>query len=245
MPELSKLTDRDGEIIEHVRRYRLTTIQVLKHVLFSEAADLTPVVKVVGRLKLGGWLREARLYDRHKYYLLTSRAARHLGEDEGISKPFKHQGLTNAYGVLWFCAKLGVNRFTYREFVEQFPTLHERGLQSSTYYIDTSQGRKRLGYIHVDGGNGADRVLSRVNRIVARRYLVNDFRKLIQEGGFVVAVATPSQGKKLAIEEALRQGPTPEVRYRVVAVEELAPVLMNIQPRPARDPAAGPGREAE
>lgn len=64
-----------------------------------------------------------------------------------------------------------------------------------------------------------------LRRVVRSRYALPDFSELIQEKRFTLAVVCPSDGKKLALEKANAKrfdGPTP---VRVVAIEELQPLL--------------------
>ena len=50
-----QLTDRDFRIFDHLRRYRLTTREILHQLFFSDL-DLTAFTKVTSRLVDGGYL---------------------------------------------------------------------------------------------------------------------------------------------------------------------------------------------
>jgi hypothetical protein len=71
---MSPPNDRDEAILEHVRRYHLTTAEVLKRHFFAETNDAA-VRKVVSRLIHERRLRAFNLFDNRKYYVLTPREA--------------------------------------------------------------------------------------------------------------------------------------------------------------------------
>lgn len=154
-PDASPENGRDAAILEHLRRYHLTTPEVL-HQLFFTGSQLNAVRKVTSRLIREGRISPATLYEQRKYFVLTPREAERLGEHRSIGRKFEYQGLVNAYGLLSFCVALEVQKFTPREFAQTFPELLIPGVRSGNYYLEpeeTPQGiKKRLGFIYVDYG---------------------------------------------------------------------------------------------
>ena len=223
---MTEPNSRDELILEHVRRYHLTTDEILAS-LFFENASVRAARKVTTRLKQEGKLNRFRFFEGRVLCQLTPRAAEALGEHRSISRKFHYQGLVNAYGVLLFCANFGVDKFTAREFMDKFPDLHRRGTRASNYYVDNADGEKRLGFIQIDSGGDAKNLVKKIRKIIARAYGVPNFAKLIQGGKFMVAVVAPSAGKKALIERALGDEPTSPVKYRVVAIDELGHLLVN------------------
>jgi len=223
---MSEVTTRDETILEHVRRYHLTTDEILAS-LFFEGASVRAARKVTTRLKAEGKLARHRFFEGRVLVQLTPRAAEAMGEHRSIARKFNYQGLVNAYGVLLFCAKFGIDKFTAREFIEKFPDLHRRGTRASNYYVDNADGAKRLGFIQVDSGREPRQLVQKVRKIISRAYGVPNFAKLIQSGRFVVAIATPSEGKKTLLQRALAEEPPSPVRYRVEVLDELGHLLIN------------------
>lgn len=217
---------RDGLILEHVRRYHLTTDEILAS-LFFEGGSVRAARKVTTRLKAEGKLSRHRFFEGRVLCQLTPRAAEALGEHRSICRKFNYQGLVNAYGVLLFCAKFGIDKFTAREFMEKFPDLHRRGTRASNYYVDNADGGKRLGFIQVDSGREATKLVQKIRRIIGRAYGVPNFAKLIQSGRFVIAIITPTQGKKTLIERAIADEPASPVKFRVEVLDELGHLLIN------------------
>jgi hypothetical protein len=217
---------RDELILDHVRRYHLTTDEILAS-LFFEGGSVRAARKVTTRLKAEGKLNRLRFIEGRVLCQLTPRAAEALGEHRSICRKFNYQGLVNAYGVLLFCAKFGVDKFTAREFMERFPDLHRKGTRASNYYVDHAEGVKRLGFVQVDSGRDTTKLVRKVRKIITRAYGVPNFAKLIQGGRFVITIVTPSSGKKTLIERALAEEPASPVRYRVEVVDDLGHLLIN------------------
>ena len=227
-------TERDDAILEHLKRYHLTTPEVL-HRLFFGTAGLNAVRKVTGRLTRMGKIRPCTLFEQRKYFVLTPREAVRLGEHRSIGRKFEYQGLVNAAGVLWFCVATDTRKFTPKEFAEQFPELVIPGVRSGNYYIDVeetpegshpSQGRKsRMGFMLVDYGTSETTIVKKVRKIIARGYTRPAFARLIQRGNFVIAIIAPSRGKVEAIKAALLAEPPSPVRFRVEVVPEMEGLL--------------------
>ena len=172
---MSPVNDRDEAILEHVRRYHLTTAEVLKTHFFPETNEAA-VRKVVSRLVHERRLRSLALFENRRYYVLTAREAVSRGEHRCIAQEFNYQGFVNAYAVLCFCMSQGSPIFTAKEFEEQFPELVIRGVRSRNYFIDREGETGRLGFIHVDYGSHQDRIAKKVKRIISRGYTLPAFR---------------------------------------------------------------------
>ena len=237
--------ERDDAILEHLKRYHLTTPEVL-HRLFFGTAGLNAVRKVTSRLTREGKIRPYQLFEQRKYFTLTPREAVRLGEHRSIARRFEYQGLVNALGVLSFCVETGTQKFTPKEFAEQFPELVIPGVRSGNYYIDieeTEAGKKsRMGFMLVDYGTSEETILKKVRKIISRGYTRPAFTRLIQRGNFVIAIIAPTKGKVEGIKAALSaEAPNP-VRYRLEAVEELENLLTK---RGRLKPRKAPSEEKE
>lgn len=221
-------TERDAAILEHLRRYHLTTPEIL-HRLFFPGVGLNAVRKVTARLIDEKRMMSARLFEQRKYFVLTPREAERLGEHRSIGRKFEYQGLVNAYGLLAFCAANGVKKFMPREFAEKFPDLVIPGVRSGNYYLepeDTPEGRKhRLAFIHVDYGTSPETQKKKVRKIISRAYTLPTFAKLIQGGHFILTIVTPTEAKAAEIRAALSLEPPSPVRFRIHPVPELAELL--------------------
>jgi hypothetical protein len=244
--------ERDAAILEHLRRYHLTTPEIL-HRLFFPGVGLNAVRKVTGRLSRERRIRPCRLFDQRKYFILTPREAVRLGEHRSIARPFEYQGLVNAFGVLSYCVQTGTKKFTPKEFQEKFPELVIPGVRLGNYYIDveeSSDGRKsRLGFMLVDYGTSELTILKKLRKIAARGFTLPAFTGLIQKGNFVNAVIAPTATKAESIKAALLAEPPGFIRYRVEVVPDLGELLVHRgrlrDRKPARDDQAEEPRPAE
>src|SRR3954469_8656357 len=216
--------ERDAAILDHLKRYHLTTPEIL-HGLFFPGVGINPVRKVTARLCRERRIRPCRLFDQRKYFILTPREAVRLGEHRSIARPFEYQGLVNAFGVLSYCVQTGTKKFTPKEFHEKFPELVIPGVRLGNYYIDieeTPEGRKaRLGFMVVDHASGENEILRKLRNIATRGYTKPEFTALIQKGNFVNAIITPTASRAEAIRAALLGEPPGFIRYRVEVVGEL------------------------
>jgi len=249
-------TERDEAILEHLRRFHLTTPEIL-HRLFFPDAGLNAVRKVTGRLVRERKIRPCPLYEQRKYFVLTPGQAARMGEDRRIGQPYEEQGLVNAYGILLFCIEQGTHPFSKAEFEEKFPELVIRGVGARNYYVDreeTAEGRKtRLGFIVVDYGTSPETIRKKVHKVAARAHTRPEFSTLIHKGGFVIAVVAPTDTKAEDIKAALAaDGPGGKVLYRIVASPELGEYLLhkgrlrkNERRRPAKSGGAAVASEAE
>lgn len=227
-PNGSSENSRDAAILEHLRRYHLTTPEVL-HRLFFPGVGLNAVRKVTSRLIREKRISPAPLFEQRKYFVLTPREAERLGEHRSIGRKFEYQGLVNAIGLLSFCVTNAVQKFTPREFAERFPELVIPGVRSGNYYLEpeeTPEGRKnRLGFIHVDYGATPETIVWKVRKIISRAYSLPAFSQVIQKGRFVLAIVAPTEAKVEEIKIALLAQPPSPVLFRIQAHPDLAELL--------------------
>ncbi len=97
-----RLVDRDYDILDHLRRYRLTTREVL-HRLFFADCEPNAVTKVTSRLVDHGFLNRYELYTGRSYYVIGPESAKLLGISLKKCKPLGTQALPREYGILLFC----------------------------------------------------------------------------------------------------------------------------------------------
>ena len=198
-----RLTERDEAILDHIRRYRITTIEAL-HRLFWEPTTTTNAVSQV-LARLSAHVRGVDVGNR-SFYLLTPEAARESGEDEDFAKFPGATSLARHYAMLEFCC-LGDPRrehITARELRENFSNFDGRGIARNAYF-HTFDAPAKMGWLEVDCGNHAATRAKKCRKQFAKRYEAEGlkFRQLADAGQFGIALVTSSAGKKLALERAL------------------------------------------
>lgn len=213
-----RLTDRDREILAHIGRHRLTTMQAVHRLFFpglqAEAAEST-----LRRLREAGFIESRRLFEAARYYYLTKLAANEVGCPDSVTRPPGPQSITAHFGVLAYCCLMTKPRrlLTFDEFRTAYPTLHEPGLPSSRYYVDDDDpARPRLGWIEVDVGANIHPLVRKCHHRISRRLSLPSFRELIREKGFLVVLVTGNAGKAEKLKRAIdNDRPLVEIRLAV------------------------------
>src|SRR5262245_58006479 len=99
---LPEPSDSDLAIIEHIDRYRMSTLQIiLRRVLPQSTPNATR--KQLHRLTRQRWLARFSFLQQKSYYVLTRTACETLGISVRRSYPLKQSGLLHHYAVLIFC----------------------------------------------------------------------------------------------------------------------------------------------
>lgn len=194
-----RMSNRDRQILDHVRRFRLTTNEVVQK-LFLPNQQLNAVTKVTARLASSGLLRSFPLYHPRTYFTLGDEGAAYLGMPENRALPLGPQSLPTEFAVLSY-ATLGRGyreRLTREELSERY-SISDRGLIEQPY-TDTDGV---LELIRVDLGGAPDHIARKCKRDVELRVDSNEFRPVLEAGHFRLVVVTCTQEKSAAISSAL------------------------------------------
>lgn len=223
-----RLQERDREILAHIRRYRLSTPEVL-HKLFFDDSERNAVTKVTTRLTELEFLQNHPLFGTNRYFTLGSRGARAMGQKQKIVGPLGPQALYRDFGALgFFClADPPRNKLTVSEIARNphLAPLLTGKIDCSHFYLDEAKGVNRLGYLWVEGGGPVEYIVSKVQKkILAPGMSVPILANYIQTGAFVVAIATCTEAKCAQITDALRKVTTPAF-FRIVVVPDLIHLL--------------------
>lgn len=225
-----RLGPRDHDIFDHVRRYRLTTRDVLHRLFFPEATP-NAVTKVTSRLCRSGFLNRFDLYESRDYFVLGPEAARLLGAPAKRTEGLGVQALPIEFAVLLFCAGAGHReRLTRAELQAHHPGVLVPGVDASRYYLDRDGGKTRLAAIRVDCGGSADHVARKCRDDLDRRLEHDAFRDLVANDRFMIAVVTAREEKARAIHRALERSAWP-IRFRLGVIPELARLIIQMERR--------------
>ena len=191
-----RLTTRDQDVLDHIHRYRISTLEVLHRLFWLPPASLNSVSQVLQRLD--GYLHSAPLYGSRKYYLLTPSLARDYGEEDDFAKPLKSsQSLARHIAILEHCCMGDEprDRITSREFKEGYPTYDISGVGRHSYF-HTEDVPAKLRWLEVDA---RAKPRSRANACLEKfkkRLEHEPFRKLVKDGQFGVVLVTTSERKR-------------------------------------------------
>jgi hypothetical protein len=232
----SDLTPRDRQLLEMIARYRLGMDDLFRLGFFPDVQSTRPVRKVTRRLVQRKYLREYSLAPNEFYYVLAPRGSRAVGVKPSEPRPFTEQSLPGALAVAWYCVRSRVSRFTSQEFVTQFPDLSRSGLRSSGYFIETVADILHLGLFLTDRGTTPRRMLSKIRKVIHKRYAMRPFASLIQAGRFSIVILTGHATKQQELQVAVARWHRGPVQVRIEVVPELGSLLTRLPrheaPRP-------------
>lgn len=220
-----RLQDRDGDILEHVMRYRMTTPEVLHRHFFDDSLP-NAVTKVTSRLTAHGFLLSHPLFGNQTYFGLGINGAKVMGLSLQKVGPLGPQALFTEFGILNFCCLGPVRRERCRvgELIQHNPELVAQGADRSHYYLDTEENVTRIGFIRVDGGGDVAHLIRKIRQDIDVRTPVPAFRQLIDDGRFLIAIVTFSDQKRDAVAQELQKINT-RVLFRVESVAQLRQLL--------------------
>lgn len=221
-----RLQERDGQILDLARRYRIVTPEVLQCRFFPDQSEeaMKSTLKRLRR-KDAPLLGSEKLYTRGNqvYYHLTAAGAAQVGASASFAEPVRdHELLVRLLGQLLFCCA-GENvrpRFTLEEFSSAFPEVASEKMKQrlpyNGYYLDVDEGgARRLGRMVVE--NGGSDVVARAREFV--RQDEDALPRFVEEGRYTVALIVPSQSKAVQLQRQLAERPLGEVRAVRILVE--------------------------
>ena len=198
-----RFTPRGRKIIEHVARYRLTTVDVLCRAVLS-GLSRGATSKVANRLCDGGYLRQYTLLHPTKYYVLGEASANWLGIDTGRAAPLGPQSLPIEYAVLVY-ATLGRQprmRLTPAEVLAKCPWL-EPAMAKAPHCWDEQHAVLEL--VRVDLGGPADHVARKCLADLNERHRLREFSRLVAQNHVRLVVITATRQKAAAVRQALER----------------------------------------
>lgn len=192
--------DRDRLILEHVARYRLTTIKAIQRVVLP-GMSRNAIDKITNRLCDAGLLRKHILLYPMKYFVLGEVSVRNMGLGAHRATPLGSQSLPQEFALLAF-ATLGPQqhlRLNAAEVKKRCPWV-PLSLTVPPHCIDQANV---LELVRVDLGGSADHVARKCAADLTERSRIREFLSVIAAGQFRLVVITSTQGKVEAIQRAL------------------------------------------
>jgi hypothetical protein len=188
-------------VLDHVARYRLTTIAVLRRT-HLKGLSRSATGKVVNRLCSFEYLHGYQLLHPLRYYVLGTQGAKSLGLSAHRSLPLGPQSLPMEYAAL-IHATLGKRlrkRLNPEEILAICPWL-PTNLASAPHCLDETQGVLEL--LRVDLGGPADHVARKCLADLNTRRRLPDFSSFVHSGRFRLAIITSTTEKASALRHAI------------------------------------------
>lgn len=207
---------RDQQILDHVTRFRLTTLESLQKAVLPELSR-NALNKITNRLCARGLLRKYTLVHPTKYFMLGASAARALGVGSQRTAALGPQSLPQEFALLAF-ATLGTKRhlrLDSSEIQARWPWM-SAALVSVPHCIDQAEV---LELIRVDLGGPADHVARKCAADLAKRCRVSEFLPFVAAGQFRLVVITATSGKANAVQRSLNNHSWPrglQIHFSIV-----------------------------
>lgn len=226
-----ELTEAQKRILLHVSRYRLTTVDVL-HRLFYSDATRGAAQKAANRLVESELLQSYEVTGS-MIYQLTRATASEFGVPLNAAAPLRSQSLRENYAVLAFCclsdndpanSNAPRERLTPMEFRNHFPEFASApGIkpENQFYYLDSHNGAPLLGRATVDSGADTERIHRKCRDILTHALRTAHLCELVDQNVFVISVLTAEDTKRKAIIEAVTRKPL-GCLFRAYAIPELS-----------------------
>lgn len=205
-PRALRLSGRDHRVIDHVARYRVTTIPALLRAVLPGMSP-NAVSKIANRLTIAGYLQKFTLLHPTRYFVLGDRAAAILGRS--VRQLPGSQSLPTDYAVLAYATLGGQSRVRlFREELRaRYSWLPDR-LAAAPHC--QCPNHKSIELVRVDLGGSADHVARKCAADLRKRLLLPAFRQMVAEGHFRLVVITATREKSAAIRQALNRHEWPK-----------------------------------
>lgn len=220
------LSENQLALLEHVGQYRLTTIDAVHRLLYSQQTREAARVALY-RLAEQDLLTRFEIRNR-SFYQLSRKGCAQIGAPKNASQPFATQALVERYAFLCFCMKSPASRrrITPQAFGDVFPELigaHKIDPSLQHYYLDEAGEELRFGRVTVDNGSDVRRLADKC-REIGRDVKSGPLQSLVADNAFVLTVLTVYPSKAARILAVLTKQP-PAIAVQVEVVPEMRHVL--------------------
>lgn len=211
-------------IIEHVRRYRMTTLSAVRRMRELRQYKTRFVRHVLDSLCESSVLGRATLYRGLDYFYLNQPADESAAVNVRGGRLSETAKIRN-YALLHHCCLGAIQRrrLTADDLLSYLPEIHRSGVPLN-YYINLDSSLPRLGYVRVDvGGRGRwDRILSKCRDDLRLHWSHGGCREFIKRNLFEITLITTLPQKAARIQRTLKEANDPKTRMiRVVTCPDL------------------------
>lgn len=227
MDDWKSLPEREQAIIDHVARYRVTTVDVLHEKFFPELQSVKSVRKIAARMIADGWLDRFQAVSRRNLYVL-GRNFEQPRAKQGTTACFSEQSLLTAVAILYFCVRHRHRRLTVPELLKVDKRLCQTGLNNSPYYVEQRENQLGLSLLLVDRDSPVRRLTWKVKRLVGQRKRHDGFHAWMLDQRFSITILTAFAEKQQQLIQAFSAHAEPLAKVRVALVPEFAPYLSQV-----------------
>lgn len=203
-------TNRDLEILRHVGQFRRTTFLILHRRYYpgqKKDALKSTLRRLCGRKSKYRLLETERWNARCLVYRLTPAGARLIGASEELARPLGRQARVSRLAeLLFFNGQEGRKvRLITNEQLRQFLQLNAERLPRRGFYLEETADGELLGYLLVDHGGDARRIVRKAATVLTRFLKKGWFNEFLRAGRFVITILTQTAHKQQRLVRLLQQ----------------------------------------
>jgi hypothetical protein len=232
------LDDRQRVLLQHVARYRLTTVAAVRTVTALRLKTNANALAFLQQMVRDGWLGEAQ-FDRHEsYFFLTKQGTNAISRSASRFGPLSESAKLRAFAMLAFCRLMNANRerLSPDDLRRLVPGLDTSGM-NATFYAERTDTARTLGFarLDIDGTGRWDRILATLAEDVRNFEAEPSLKPFIAAKSFEVTLITltPEKAERLRTTFFEKQSPTILVNF--IAVPRLLTLTGTIRAPPKPD----------
>lgn len=221
------LKSRDWQVVEFIARYRLATVDALRHCVLANLSQ-NAVTKLTNRLCALDLLRKYTLFHPVRYFVLGESGAKAAGLRLDRTWALGPQSLPIEYAVLLYClhGHPQRRRMTTREILSGWSWLPGT-LATAPHAFDESS--QVLELLRIDLGGPADHLARKCAHDINVRRHIPEFTTLVTGGRFRLVFMTATAEKATAVKRSLdRHGWPSGLRIHASVLPQLLPFTARV-----------------
>lgn len=239
----NEISARDFDVLEHIARYRVGTLQSLKSTVFY-GKSINVVGKVTRRLVRQGWLAQHQAGPFFFVYTLSRKTCCLLDLPVELApKAMSGDALVADYGVLEYCCveRQDRNRLTRDELREAYTSFYSADLDGGRFLWDGGFRPAKLGLMWVDRCGDLEAFIAECRKEWEARWASTSVRDAVGRSGLRLVLLTGTEERALILRRLVGTMAWPaKVPVAVEVVPRLLQLYLRLEPF-ARSSGKGTG----
>ena len=229
----NEMSARDFDVLEHIARYHVGTVQSLKNTVFL-GKSVNVVGKVTRRLIRQGWLTQHHAGPFFCVYTLSRKTCCLMDMPVELApKSIQVEALLADVGMLNYCCGEGLdrNRLTRDEVRESYASYCATNLDGGRFLLDGGFRPAKLGLVWVDRCGDLEAFVAECRKEWEAQWARPAFRDVVGRRGFRLVLLTGTEERALILRRLVGAMAWPEkVRVAVEVVPRLLQLYLRLEP---------------
>ncbi len=229
----NEISARDFDVMEHIARYHVGTVQSLKNTVFL-GKSINVVGKVTRRLVRQGWLTQHHAGPFFCVYTLSRKTCCLMDLPvEMAPKEISGDALVADYGVLNYCCGEGQdrNRLTRDEVRESYASYCAATHDEGRFFLDGGFRPAKLGLMWADRCGDLEVFVAECRKEWEARWARPSFRNAVGRCGFRLVLLTGTEERAVILRRLVGAMEWPaKVRVAVEVVPRLLQLYLRLEP---------------